>query len=177
MSTPRPSCGYITRKNTMCQKIVMRDSQRCFIHQYDDNYVVDKPVTERCQGLTKSGELCKRTTGDVSRLCSVHRTIIGRCPFQGCIRTKKDIYCSEHEGWVEKSKRCSTECSICLDEANEIDAIECGHRFHHTCLSKFREFICPQCRCSLKHLPKSIVIQIERNKIHNLTIDHIMMGY
>ena len=41
------------------------------------------------------------------------------------------------------------ECSICLDildNCNEILTLDCGHKFHYSCIKNVKNNLCPYCR-------------------------------
>lgn len=39
------------------------------------------------------------------------------------------------------------DCSICFDEVNQdIETLNCGHVFHHSCMNHWQENTCPMCR-------------------------------
>jgi hypothetical protein len=50
-------------------------------------------------------------------------------------------------------------CSVCIDESRHSAVwvkTECGHLYHHECLSLVKEKKCPMCRKVLEDSPKII---------------------
>ena len=57
---------------------------------------------------------------------------------------------------IMKEKKCSYECTICLEKLNindDINILKCGHIFHYNCIENVVDHHlsrCPNCRCDLK---------------------------
>ena len=68
----RVQCTSKTKKNTQCKNLAIIGRNICW--QHDPNHVAKKEVQSQvCNGVTKSGTLCKNKTKHASGRCHHHR--------------------------------------------------------------------------------------------------------
>ena len=68
----RVQCTETTKKNTQCKNLAIIGRNICW--QHDPNHVAKKETQAQvCNGVTKSGTLCKNKTKHASGRCHHHR--------------------------------------------------------------------------------------------------------
>lgn len=158
----KKECTYVNSISVKCKTLTTSDEQRCPYHS-------EWYLNRCCKAVLNNGERCRITNRLIDGYCEDHRPKpIDGCPFRNCSTSKANNikYCLKHEAWVKLlSGRVDTLCAICLEETEELDTIECGHRFHYTCLIQITKSVCPVCRSSLKNTLtyRELTIISERN--------------
>ena len=105
---------------------------------------------ERCQGITKKGERCRKPPSKDKAFCHVH------LPSTSTTSTTSTTLVHDLDDI----------CPICLegkDSTEELFVLSCNHKVHLKCVIEVADEGCVLCRQPMENLPDDVAIQIAKN--------------